>query len=64
MNAHEQYYASTNPEKALLTVFTDFGVPESKLFDSYEAAEQYGNYCKEELGCAFYAIMHQPQWSR
>jgi len=64
MNAHQEYYASDNPEAALLTVFTDFGIPSSRLFDSYKAAESYGRYCQEELGCSFYAIMHRPEWSR
>jgi hypothetical protein len=42
-----------------LVVWTDFGVPSAKYFDTDVAARAYGDYCLRELGCARYTVSDQ-----
>lgn len=45
-----------------LVIWTDFGVPSEKFFDTREAARAYGEYSIRELGCARYTISSE-RWS-
>jgi hypothetical protein len=43
-----------------ITVWTAFGVPSSRTYDTRSEAEAWGRYCLAELGCVRFTIQAAP----